>query len=333
MFKKTKVIVLVLTTIIFLSIFFGATQAKEVVLKLAHGLSIDHPMNIGAELFAKLVNEGTNGEVTVEIFPNRQLGGNREMFEGVMAGTIDICLTDNSAPDFIDQPIWRILQAGYVFQSQRHAFLFLQSPAMRPLIEKLEKEAGVTLIETSWYFGVRNLTCNKPIYGPEDLKGLKIRVPQVPSFVETLKGMGANPTPIDFAELYTSLKTGVVDGQENPFIQIYISKFYEAQKYLMLTSHLVSNNAVFMNVAKLNSLTSEQQQVIRASIYEAARFQDRMILDSEQDYLNKLKEAGMEVIQPDVDAFTESVKKHFYETWFTAEEKEFYEKIEKYQKL
>lgn len=333
MFKKTKTIILVLITILFLSMLFGGAQAKEVVLKLAHGLPTDHPMHLGTELFADLVNEGTNGEVTVEIFPARQLGGNREMFEGVMAGTIDICLTDNSAPDFIDQPIWRILQAGYVFQNQRHAFLFLHSPAMRPLIEKLENEAGITMIETSWYFGVRHLTCNKPIYGPDDFKGLKIRVPQVPSFVETLIGMGATPTPIDFAELYTSLKTGVVDGQENPFIQIYISKFYEAQKYLMLTSHLVSNNAVYMNVAKLNSLSPEQQQVIRASIYEAARYQDRMILDSEQDYLDKLKEEGMEVIQPDTDAFTESVKKHFFANWFTPEEKEFYEKIEKFQKL
>lgn len=333
MFKKTKTIILVLITILFLSMLFGGAQAKEVVLKLAHGLPTDHPMHLGTELFADLVNEGTNGEVTVEIFPARQLGGNREMFEGVMAGTIDICLTDNSAPDFIDQPIWRILQAGYVFQNQRHAFLFLHSPAMRPLIEKLENEAGITMIETSWYFGVRHLTCNKPIYGPDDFKGLKIRVPQVPSFVETLIGMGATPTPIDFAELYTSLKTGVVDGQENPFIQIYISKFYEAQKYLMLTSHLVSNNAVYMNVAKLNSLSPEQQQVIRASIYEAARYQDRMILDSEQDYLDKLKEEGMEVIQPDTDAFTKSVKKHFFADWFTPEEKEFYEKIEKFQKL
>ncbi len=333
MFKNTKIIILVLITILFLSILFGSAQAEGVVLKFAHGLPTEHPMHIGVELFAKLVKEGTNGEVTVDIFPARQLGGNREMFEGVMAGTIDIIITDNSAPAFIDAPIWRILQAGYVFQNQRHAFLFLHSPAMNPLIEKLEKEAGVTLIETSWYFGVRHLTANKPIYGPDDFKGLKIRVPQVPSFVETLKGMGATPTPIDFAELYTSLKTGVVDGQENPFIHIYISKFYEAQKYLMLTSHLVSNNAVFMNVTKLNSLTSQQQQIIRASIYEAARFQDRMIMDSEQDYLNKLQEEGMEVIEVDIDAFSESVKKHFYKTWFTPEEKEFYEKVEKFTKL
>jgi TRAP-type C4-dicarboxylate transport system substrate-binding protein len=99
----------------------------------------------------------------------------------------------------------------------------------------------------------------------------------------------------------------------------------------MLTSHLVSSNAVYMSTDTLKSLTPEQQQVIHEAIFEAARYQDRLILDSEQDYLNKLKAEGMEVIEPDTAAFTENVKKHFFETWFTPEEKAFYEKIQKFQ--
>lgn len=301
---------------------------EPVTLKLAHGNGADHPMNQGAEMFAELVEERSGGAVLVDVFPARQLGGNREMFEGVMAGSIDIAIVPVNQPASIDLDLWRILEAGYVFRDQAHAFSFLHSEEMDPLIQEMEDEVGVTIIEPSWYFGVRHLTANKPVRTPADLRGMKIRVPQVPAYLETLQGMGASPTPIDFGELYTALQTGVVEGQENPFVQIYVSKFYEVQDYLMLTGHLVSSNAVFMNADTLNRLSAEQQETIRDAINEAARYQDGLILDSEQDYLERLQDEGMEVIEADRDAFQARVKRHFFDSWFTGLEKQFYDVIQ-----
>lgn len=318
-----------LTLLLISGIVFAASPT---ILKLGHGLPADHPLNQGAELFARLVEERTGGEVKVEVFPALQLGSPREQFEGLMAGTIDISIITTDTPAFVGQPLWRILEAGYVFRDHEHADAFFHGPLMQPLLDKLEREIGITVIDPYWYYGVRQLTtANKPIYKPEDLKGLKIRVPEAPGYLETVKGMGASPVPVNFGELYMALKMGVVDGQENPFATIYYYKYYEAQKYLMLTSHLVSKNSVFMSTSSLKSLTPEQQQIVREAILEAGRYNDQLIISSEEELLAKLKAEGMEVITPDVQAFSEMVQKHLIESWFTPEEREFFEKIQEVQ--
>ena len=301
-------------------------------LKVGHGLPTTHPLHKGAEKFAELVNERTNGEVTVEIFPALQLGSVREMFEDLSLGTLDIAIITTDTPAFLGLKYWRLLESGYMYRSYEHAKKFFESPLMQELSDELEKMHRITVIDPSFYYGIRHLTTAKtPVKTPEDLKGLKIRVPEAPGYLNTLKGMGANVTPVAFGELYMALKTGIVDGQENPFATIYSYKFYEAQKYLNLTGHLISHNTAFMSTDVLESFDEATQQIIRDSIREASDYNDQLIIDSEQDYLEKLQEVGMTVVEADAEAFRTKAVKYLQEEWYTPEEVEFHKKIQELQ--
>ena len=301
-------------------------------LKVGHGLPTTHPLHKGAEKFAELVSERTHGEVTVEVFPALQLGSVREMFEDLSLGTLDIAIVTTDTPAFLGLKYWRLLESGYMYQSYEHAKKFFESPLMQELSDELEKMHRITVVDPSWYYGIRHLTtANTPVKTPEDLKGLKIRVPEAPGYLNTLKGMGANVTPVAFGELYMALKTGVVDGQENPFATIYSYKFYEAQKYLNLTGHLISHNTAFMSTDTLESFDEATQQIIRDSISEASDYNDQLIIDSEQDYLNKLQEVGMTVVEADAEAFRTKAVKYLQEEWYTPEEVEFHKKIQELQ--
>jgi len=309
----------------------GLAQANTVILKLSHGLPVEHPMHKGAELFKEIVEEKTNGQVQVELFPALQLGSVREQFEGIMLGSIDIAIITTDTPSYLGLPIWRILEAGYIYQSEEHAQKFFNSDLFKGLADRLEKEYGVTVIDPAWYYGTRNLTTkNTPVKKPEDLKGLKIRVPEAPGYINTLKGMGASVTPVAFAELYMALKTNVVDGQENPFATIYTYKYYEAQKYLILTQHLISHNTVFMNTQKLNSFDEKTKKIILNAIKEAGDLNDKLIIGTEGEYLQKLQDEGMVVVEPERELFRTKAIDFMKNEWYTNQEAEFYDKIQKF---
>lgn len=327
-------ILLVLSLVLVLGLAqanLGLAQANTVILKLSHGLPVSHPMHKGAELFKKIVEEKTNGQVQVELFPALQLGSVREQFEGIMLGSIDIAIITTDTPSFLGLPIWRILESGYIYQSEEHAQRFFNSDLFKGLADRLEKEYRVTVIDPAWYYGIRNLTTkNTPVKKPEDLKGLKIRVPEAPGYINTLKGMGASVTPVAFAELYMALKTNVVDGQENPFATIYTYKYYEAQKYLILTQHLISHNTVFMNTQKLNSFDEKTKKIILNAIKEAGDLNDKLIVGSEGEYLQKLQDEGMVVVEPERELFRTKAINFVKNNWYTNQEAEFYDKIQKF---
>jgi tripartite ATP-independent transporter DctP family solute receptor len=188
------------------------------------------------------------------------------------------------------------------------------------------------ILDMGWVFGRRNLTTkNTPVRKPADMKGLKIRAQPVTIYLETIKGMGGNPTPIDWKEVYMSLQTGVADGQENPFNVIYSAKLYEVQKYLMLTEHMLQNQTVLISEKVYQSLTPEQRKIVLQSAIDAGNYQNDLIAKDEVESLEKLKQAGMTVIGPkeglDREAFrkaTRYVFDLFKEKW----EPGFFEKIQ-----
>jgi TRAP-type transport system periplasmic protein len=264
----------------------------------------------------------------VQIFPNNQLGNDRQIFEAMKLGSIDIILTDQGVPSYAGQPIWAILQSPYMYRDYDHAVKAFRAPFLQELYDRCEREISVTVLDPMWYYGIRHLTtAKKPVRAPADLKGMKIRAPTIPVFVKAVEFMGASPVPISFPDLYLALKQGVVDGQENPVATIFANKYYETQKYLVLTGHILSKNASFINTARLKQLPAAQQEIVKQAMAEAGRHNDKLMLDSEQSIQKKLVELGMQIIEPDVQAFRDSAY-NGVKSWLKPEEFEVYSKIQ-----
>lgn len=307
----------------------GTTGSKGVtVLKFAHHYPMDHPHTLGAEMFKELVEERSNGEIEVQLYPNNQMGNAHQIFENLSLGSLDIILTDPGAPAFANMPLWDIVMGPFMYRDYAHAYKVAHSPMMKEMYDDLDKKLGITVIDPIWFYGFRHITTAKtPVRVPSDLKGLKIRTPEIPGFIKAIEVIGGTPTPLSFADLYLALKQGVVDGQENPVGVIYSNKYYEAQKFISLTGHILSKNTVYMNTKVLKKLSAENQKIVLDAIDEAGRYNDSLIELSEQETLAKLEANGMKIITPDTEAFRVKAMKGLKD-WFNADQQKFFDKIQ-----
>ena len=332
--KRIVTMIMILSILTFAVFAKGQNEEKQdnkkvTVLKFAHHYPMGHPHTLGVEYFKKLVEERSEGEIEIQLYPNNQMGNSHQIFENLMLGSLDIILTDPGAPAFADIPLWDMVMGPFMYRDYEHAYKVAHSPMMANMYKDLEKELDITIIDPIWFYGVRHLTTAKtPVKTPEDLVGLKIRTPDIPGFIKAIEVIGGTPTPLSFADLYLALKQGVVDGQENPMGVIDSKKFYEAQKYLILTGHMLSKNTVYMSSKSLKKLSTENQQIIKEAIDEAGRYNDKLIEKSEKETMAKLESLGMTVITPDVDAFREKAMKGLQE-WFDDDKQEFFDKIQK----
>ena len=238
------------------------TAADAMTLKLAHTMSVNDTMHLGTVKFAELVKEKTNGEITVEVFPTSQLGNDKAIIQGARMGSIDISMTGNPFYTGTEAAL-NVLDLPYLFKSFEHAYAVLDGPVGARIGALLEKHG---LKELGFMeIGFRNLTNNKrQVRKPADFDGIKVRVTPNPAHVQAFQLLGAVPTPMPFGEVYMALKTGAVDGQENPITLIHGQKFYEVQKYLSLTYHAYSTSHVTMNLKKFDSLSPAHKTAILA---------------------------------------------------------------------
>jgi tripartite ATP-independent transporter DctP family solute receptor len=305
----------------------GAGNAAARVLKLGDAQPPTIIVQQGLQHLADLVKERTKGAIEIQIFPNSQLGTEQQIIEGVKLGTIDMFQGSTGSVGAFLPPL-EAFAHPYIWRDVDHMLKVVRGEIGAELRQRLLKEHGLRILDMGWVFGVRNLTTrNTPVREPADMKGLKIRVQPTAIYLATIKAMGGNPTPVDFNELYTSLQTGVVDGQENPFSLIYAAKFYEVQKYLMLTGHITQQQTVLINEDVFKSLTQDQQKILQEAVYESGDFQNKLVDADNAASLDKLKAAGMQVITPDIAAFkaaTANVHKEFDQKWG----KGFFERIE-----
>ncbi len=265
-----------------------------------------------AETFAARVKELSRGRIEVQVFPSSQLGTVQEMIQGVRAGSIQMGHNDFAALGQL-LPDLAVFNVPYLYRDVAHALQAtdpLRSPVLQALNEQLVSQSGVRVLG-SFLYGVRHLTANRPIYSPSDLRGVKIRAIPLPIWIAMVEGMGAIPTPVDFSELATALATKVVDGQENPLTTIYGNKFYEVQKYLMLTGHMVATLAVFVNERSWGRLSESDRQAVQEAVRQASAKATEWGLDEEETLKGTLQQLGMTVIGPSeglkVEAFKEGV--------------------------
>jgi tripartite ATP-independent transporter DctP family solute receptor len=296
----------------------------EFVFKLGHIADPENPYAQGAQKFADLVKEKTGGKVEIQVFPSSQLGNQRDLIEGTQFGTIDFTLTSTAVlGNFL--PEVAVFDLPFIFRDVQHAYKALDSVGME-IGAKLEGKGMKVLAYME--NGVRHMTNSKhPIRVPEDMKGLKIRVMEQPIYIEMMKALGANPTPMAFGELFTALQQGVVDGQENPAAHIYTARFFEVQKYISLTGHTYSAEPVLVSLKAWKKLSPELQEKVLEAAVEARDWQRNLCRELEDGYWQKIRESGKSEINDDVDkkAFAEATRG----VWAKFEDKVGKENIEK----
>lgn len=282
--------------------------AKKFTLKIGSNAVQTHPECQYAYKLAELVKEKTNGNVEIEVYPSAQLGDHKERLEGLKMGTIDMSIVDIGYAAAITDKALDILGSPYIFRDIQHQANAFAGQLGQKVTEKLEKNTGVIVLQYSEQ-GPRHITnSQKPIKAPENLKGLKLRVPDSKASIDALTAMGANAAPLPFSELYMALQQKVVDGQENPVSNIFGSKFYEVQKYLSLSAHQRLENVVLFSKVNWDKIPKEYQDIIRKSSEEANEFYREAIIKDETDLIDQLKQKGMEVNEVDQEAFRQAVK-------------------------
>ncbi|MBM4308302.1 MAG: DctP family TRAP transporter solute-binding subunit [Deltaproteobacteria bacterium] len=303
----------IMVSVILILCSVGISIAAPIILKLAHVVSTSAPYHIGAMELAKLVDLKTKGQIKIEIFPGGQLGkGERECVEGLQIGTIDLVVTSTGpVGGFVPQML--VVDLPFLFRDNGHVDKVLDGPIGEGLLKDLSK-AGINGI-AFWENGFRNLTNNKrPVNKPEDVKGLKLRTMENEVHMDAFRTLGADPTPMTWGEVYTSLQQGVIDGQENPINIIRTHKIYEVNKHLSLTGHVYSPALLLMNEKKFKGLSPDLQKALIEAGKEAARFERKFIRDNEAKMLEELKGFGMQVTNPDkklLQKATESTYKKY----------------------
>lgn len=271
----------------------GPAMAK-VTLKLATVTPPHHAYNEGAREYARLVAEATKGEIEIKVFPGGQLGkGERELLEGMQLGTIDLAVL-STGPVSNFSPDMGVLDLPFLFVDNDNVDAALDGPVGRKLLDQLESAGfkGLAFMENGW----RNFTNSaRPLNQPGDFKGLKFRTMENPVHLASVRELGAQATPMSWGEVYTSLQTKVIDGQENPIAIIHSNKMSEVQKYLTLSGHFYSPAPLVMSLRKFNSLKPELQTILMETAVEAALFQRNLIRDSEVEMIKELEAWGMTI--------------------------------------
>lgn len=284
----------------------GKTEATKATLSLNHVGATTHPYQIGAEKFAELVAEKSGGNITIDVFPASQIASGAKAIEFVQMGTLDIAVESTmSLSNFV--PEIDTLNLPFLFDDAEQAFRILDGEPGKALEKKCE-EQGFKILAW-WYNGFRNISNSKrPITKPEDLKGLKIRIPESQVFKATFETLGCTATSMPVSEVFTAIQLGTVDGQENPHANFINNKFYEVNKYYSVTHHIFTAEPVIMSLDKFNSFTPEEQQMLLDCAYEAAKIQREKSYELESSQMDNIKDyEGVEVnVVEDLTPFREA---------------------------
>ena len=267
------------------------------------------PTHISVQMIdriAKDVEAKTNGRVVIQNYPGGQLGGSLEMIEAVSMGMQEI-VTEGCANFGQFVPSIGVMESPYVWRDAAHLSKVMASEIAADFNRQLIEKAGIRILGAT-YYGARQLTTtSKEVRSIADVNELKVRVPENEVFLEMVKAWGGKPTPMTFSELYLALKQNVVDGQENPLPTIDAAKFYEVQKYLVMTYHIITPRIVAINEAVFQRLSAEDQKTLQQCVLDGIAWNDKGIEDAEKALVDVFKGRGVTVIDVDVAAFRQPI--------------------------
>lgn len=268
---------------------------EDITIRIGHGVTEQHSIHIGILEMKSYIEEKSGGKIKVEIFPNAQMGGEREMVEAVQNNTLEIAYT-TTGPFTSFVPEFMVLDIPFQFKSYEEAWMVLDSTVGQQLKDAAEARGFKVLsfLES----GMRHITtASKPIRTPDDLKGLKIRTMEAAMHMANFSALGANPTPVSWSELYLAMQQNMVDGQENPLANILDLKMYEVQSYLTLSAHLYDAAPFVANTEWWDALPTQYQTIISNGAMMASNVNRFLNYLQEEEILQTLKDKGMEVIE------------------------------------
>lgn len=284
--------------------------AAAETLRLGHIYQPDSPSGLGYQAFADKVAEYTDGRITVQIFPAAQLGSARNIFTSLKSGAVDV--GETTFPLLADTvPEFAVMTAGYAFRDFEHAQAVLDHPELgqKWTAELLEK-SGLRMLGAS-YYGKRVVTTgDRAFRSPEEAAGLKIRAVPNPMSLAVIRGLGANPTPMPFPEVFIALTQGVIDGQENPYPTVWAERFYEVQSFAIETYHQIISTGFSISENTWANLSAEDQSTIERAAAEAMDLLTEATIDFENEVKDKLRAEGMTIVlheELDIEAFRQSV--------------------------
>ncbi|QPM92379.1 TRAP transporter substrate-binding protein [Pseudooceanicola algae] len=278
-----------------------SASAQDITLRMAHFAADTHPAQAAAEQFAANVAERTDGAIAVDLYPANELGSPPEQLEQTILGAVDMNLPTQGGLDKYVKAFGTVM-TPFAFASYDEAHEVLDGPFMEWVGPQIEEEGLVIL--SNWEYGFRNITNSKhPINTPADVEGLRLRTPPELQIVAALEGLGAATTQIAFPELPNALNQGVVDGQENPIGVIYHNKLNDFQQYLALTQHVYNSMVHVINKDVFDGLTEEQQLILREESVKAGNMMRAAVVAQEEEDIQALQDAGMEVTRPDLAPF------------------------------
>lgn len=286
-----------------------STSKDAQTITFAHSSAEATSTNEAALKFKEYVEANSNGQLKVNIYPNAQLGGDRELIENTQNGTVTAMISA-PAPQVNFVPAATIFDTPFVFENLEHARAVLKDEAFTAAIAKEYDAAGFHYLGAAGQ-GFRTLTSNKKVTTMADLKGLTIRTMENKYHLKTWSLLGSNPTPLSFNELYTALQQGTVDAQENPIELVVSQKFYEQQKYIMNTNHILQTNTVIMNKAFYDGLSDELKAVVDEAGIQAVDTANRINDEKNAGYVKTIEDFGdefVEIAPEELAKFAEATK-------------------------
>jgi len=306
--KRSKILFSMMAFLLAAGLLFSQGQGedgselKKMNVNIASVFPPEGPIHELMVEFKSLVDERSDGRINVTIHPSGAMGGEREVVEALVDGSVEM-----AAQGIMDlimyMPEYTVFEEPFVIKDVEHLYKFWETIGQE-MNQKLEDEVGI-ITSAIAVRGSRMITANKPIRKPSDLEGLKFRLPQYPVRIKVFEAFGAIPTVVAFPEVYMALKTGTVDAQENPPETIYTYKYHEAQDYLIKTNHVWSTARYQISKKWFDRIPAADQELLLNAWKDAEEYVKEISYNPDVKYVEMLKEAGMTVIEPDVEAFRE----------------------------
>lgn len=279
------------------------TEIKEI--KLGHGLDVSHPVHKAMEYMSQRLLEKSNGTMVLDIYPNNQLGSERECLELLQIGSLGMTKVSTGVlENFV--PSYQVFGLPFLFRDRDHRFEVLEGEIGEEFLDKsIDKRLkGLTFYDA----GSRSFYSKKLIETPEDLKGLKLRVMESNTAINMVQNLGGSPTPIAWGELYTALQQGIVDGAENNLPSFYLSRHYEVCKYFVVDEHTALPDVLVISTLIWNKFSPQEQKWVKEAAEESAEYQKGIWRDAELEALEEMKKEGVIVTIPDKDLFRSKVQ-------------------------
>jgi tripartite ATP-independent transporter DctP family solute receptor len=281
--------------------------AAQTKLKWAHVYETSEPYHTESVWAAEEIKKRSGGKFDIQVFPASSLGKETDINQGMQLGTVDMII---SGPSFAARSYPRLGIAYYpfIFRDGDHLLAYSKSPVFKEMIDGFREKTGIQILAYT-YYGARHTTAQKPFSDCAGMKGIKIRVPDVPAYRATPESCGANPTPIAFAEVYLALQNGTVEAQENPLTTIEAKKFYEVQKAIMLTGHIVDGLTTQVAPHVWSKLTDADKKIFSDVALEAAARATAQIKKREAELVDEFKKKGLTIVQVNRQSFVDAVTK------------------------